>query len=69
MIKEFMVTCYPNFVEEGGGGGVICFAQYSSDTGSVDLLVMIIKFVGTIRTEPCVKMNSVIKNTVNDNAI
>lgn len=67
MIKEFMVTCYPNFVEEGGG--VICYAHYSSDTGSVDLLVMIIKFVGTIRTEPCVKMNSVIKNTVNDNAI
>ena len=57
MIKEFMLTCYPNFV--GGGGVVTCYAHYSSDTGSVDLLVMIVKFVGTIRTESCVKTNSV----------
>lgn len=38
-----------------------CNDDCSSDTSSVDLLVVIVKFIGTIRTEPCVKMNSVIK--------
>ena len=34
-----------------------CNDDHSSDTSLVDLLVVIVKFIGTIWTEPCVKMN------------
>lgn len=37
------------------GREVTCNDDNSSDTRSVDLLVVIVKFIGTIWTEPCIK--------------